>query len=179
MAERALWISKVPTNINPLSPTGFRLNIAKLPEVEFFCQEVNLPDITLGEVAVNTPFSRMPVAGDMLDFGTLDVQFLIDEDMNNFRAIKNWLFALGFPENHSQYTNFINQEQINAYNELAASMSEATLSILTNNSNSGKIVTFRNVFPVNLSGLQFSSTEPDINYLVGRASFRFTYYDFM
>jgi len=179
MASRAQWTSKVPDNINPLSPTGFRLNIAKIPEVEFFCQEVNLPDITLGESAVNTPFSRLSTPGDMLDFGTLDVQFLVDEDLTNFRAIKNWLFALGFPKNHAQYTNYINRDQINRYNELAASMSEATLSILTNNSKSGKIVSFRNVFPINLSGLQFNSTEPDVNYLVGRASFRFTYYEFM
>jgi hypothetical protein len=176
---RALWTSKVPSNINPLSPTGFRFNIAKLPQIEFFCQEVNLPDITLGESTVNTPFSRIHTPGDMLDFGTLDIQFLVDEDLTNFRAVKNWLFALGFPQNHEQYTNFISQDQINTTNELAASTSEATLSILTNNSNSGKIVSFRNVFPINLSGLQFNSTEPDVNYLVGRASFRFTYYEFM
>lgn len=176
---RALWASKVPSNINPLSPTGFRFNIAKIPQIEFFCQEVNLPDITLGEVPVGTPFSKIHVPGDMLDFGTLDLQFLVDEDLTNFRAIKNWLFALGFPQNHEQYTNFINQDQINTTNELAASTSEATLSILTNNSNSGKIVSFRSLFPISLSGLQFNSTEQDVNYLVGRASFRFSYYEFM
>lgn len=176
---RALWASKVPNNINPLSPTGFRFTVAKIPEVEFFCQEVNLPDITLGESLVNTPLSKMYVPGEMLDFGTLDIQFLIDENLSNFRAIKNWLVALGFPEDHTQYTNYINQDQINRTSELARSMSEATLSILTNNSNENKIVVFKNVFPINLGGLQFTATDPDVNYLVGRASFRFTYYEFL
>jgi hypothetical protein len=176
---RALWASKVPSNINPLSPTGFRFNIAKLPEVEFFCQEVNLPDITLGESVVNTPLSRMYVPGETLDYGTLEVQFLIDEEMKNFRSIKNWITALGFPEDHSQYANFVSQDEIARYNELARSYSEATLSILTNNNNESKIVVFRNLFPINLAGLQFTSTEPDVNYLVGRASFRFTFYEFM
>jgi hypothetical protein len=176
---RALWASKVPSNINPLSPTGFRFNIAKLPEVEFFCQEVNLPDITLGEVTVNTPLSRMFVPGETLDYGTLEVQFLIDEEMRNFRSIKNWITALGFPEDHSQYSNYISQDEIARYSELARSYSEATLSILTNNNNESKIVVFRNLFPINLAGLQFTSTEPDVNYLVGRASFRFTFYEFL
>jgi len=179
MAERALWASKVPSNINPLAPTGFRFNITRLPEIEFFCQEVNLPDITLGETFMNNPLIRIPVPGEMLEFGTLEIQFLIDEDLVNFRAIKNWMFGLGFPRSHADYTNYQNQAEIAQVSELVKNMSDGTLSILTNNSNQNKIVSFRGLFPVSLSGLQFGATDSDINYLVGKASFRFQFYDFM
>jgi hypothetical protein len=176
--SQAEWVTKVPSNINPLSPQGFRFNITKLPEVEFFCQNVNLPGITLGDPEVNTPFSRIPVPGDMLTFDTLRIQFLVDEDLKNFRAVHNWMYGLGFPISHQQYRNYVGEQNFPMFDELTRNFSDATLLILTNNSNPGIIVNFRNVFPVELSTLEFTATDQDITYFVGTASFRFTYYEF-
>lgn len=179
MSERALWMSKVPSNINPLSPTGFRLSIAKLPEIEFFCQEVNIPDITLGEVNFDTPLSRIPVPGDKLSFGNLEVQFLVDEDMKNYKSVWDWMIGLGFPRNNTDYTNYMNRSnQIQQNKELTRNTTDATLAILTNNSNQNIIINFRGLFPIGLNGLTFNSTEGDVNYLIGRATFAFNYYEF-
>ena len=38
-----------PANINHLNVVGFEVNIARLPNVEFFCQRVNVPGVILGE----------------------------------------------------------------------------------------------------------------------------------
>ena len=179
MSERALWLAKVPSNINPLSPTGFRLHISNLPEMEFFCQEVNIPDITLGEVNFDNPLSRTPLPGDKLDFGNLEVQFLVDEDMKNYKAVWNWMIGLGFPRNWTDYQNYSNRtNQIQQNKGVSKDTTDATLAILTNNSNQNIIINLRGLFPVSLGGLTFSSTDGDVNFLVGRASFAFDYYEF-
>ena len=61
----------IPNNINPLSPTGFRLSITKIPEVTYFCQEANVPEIGLESIDVGTPFSVSALPGEMLRFGEI------------------------------------------------------------------------------------------------------------
>ncbi len=180
--SRALWASKVPTNINPLSHNGFRLNIDKIPELDFFCQEINIPNLTLGQYNFDTPLSKTPIPGDKLEFGDFEVQFLIDEDMKNYKSIWDWMIGLGFPRNHTDYSNFIERSRTNGIRQNAAvtaATSDATLQILTNNSNGNKIISFRGLFPIGLGGLQFSAVDQDVNYLIGRATFAFDYFEFV
>jgi len=168
-----------PSNINPLSPVGFTFSIQKLPELTFFCQEVNLPGLTLGEPEFVNPFARVPVPGETITYDQLIVQFLIDEDMANFKAVYNWIVALGFPETYSQYTSFLTDEQRGSLNELASNYSDGTLTILNNNNRPSQSVDFIDMFPTNIDTLQFSSTQQDVQYLIGRATFRFSYYKFL
>lgn len=167
-----------PDNINPLSPVGFLFNISKLPQLSFFCQEVNLPGLTLGEPEFITPFARVPIPGETLSYEQLTIQFLIDEEMQNYKSIYNWLVGLGFPENYTQYVNFKNTDDINTVYDLSTNYSDASLIILNNNNTTSQEVLFRDVFPVALDSIQFQSDQSDINYLVGRATFRFSYYTF-
>lgn len=169
----------VPDNINPLSPNGFKFSITKLPELTFFAQEVNLPGLQLGEPEFGTPFARVPVPGETLTYDTFEIRFLIDERMKNYKALYGWLIALGFPENYNQYTNFIEQDQINTISELAANYSDATLQILTNTNNPNQVVQFYDIFPISLSSLTFQTLNQDVNYLGASATFKFSYYKFL
>ena len=63
----------IPDNLTPLSPNGFMLSIAKLPEVNFFCQQVDLPQVDLGNIEQMTPLSIVQIPGEMLSFGELHV----------------------------------------------------------------------------------------------------------
>lgn len=167
----------VPSNINPLSPNGFKFNITKLPTIDFFCQEVNLPEITLGQATLANPFSDQPIPGDKLEFGILNVKFLIDEDMQNYTSIQNWLIGLGYPQNYEQYKNYIRQDDRNVTNELLQNLSDGVLQILNNSNNPSKTIQFRDMFPISLSTLTFLSTSQDVTYLVGDASFRLGWYE--
>lgn len=168
-----------PSNINPLSPNGFMFNISKLPDVNFFCQSINLPGLNLPSIAQGTPFSDAEIPGDKLTYDTLDLQFLVDEQMLNYTSIHNWITALGFPQSYDQYINFISADQKNKTNELMQNYSDGVLQILNNSNNPSKTIQFRDLFPVSLSALTFLSTSDDVQYLVGNVSFKFTYYEFM
>lgn len=178
----AEWKTKIPENINPLSPSGFKFKIAKLPQLEFFCQTVNLPAITLGEPMFGTPFTPIPIPGETMTFGDLTVQFLVDEDMSNFRALQGWLYGLGFPSDYQQYVNFQKLDTVvggtAGGTDLTRNYSDASLFILTNNNSENIIVNFKNMFPTSLESLTFSGVEADVNYLIGSATFKFTYYEF-
>ena len=176
----AQWTTKLPQNINPLSPTGFRFNIQKLPGLQFFCQTVNLPGIVLGDPSFGTPFARVPVPGETLTFADLNVQFLVDEDMANYKAIQGWLYGLGFPQDYQQYVKFqqFDKTSIGPNNDLSKNYSDASLFILTNNSTENILLSFRNLFPASLEGLTFTGVDADVNYLIGNATFKYSYYEF-
>lgn len=172
----------IPSNINPLSPNGFKLSINKLPGVSYFAQEVNLPELSLGDIEMGTPLSRAKIPGEMMTFGDLNFQFIIDENMTNYTAIYNWMTGLGFPNTHQEYTDYI-EEQTKSTNplrniydtsEIAKGYSDGTLEILASNNVPVKSVIFTDLFPVSLSSLTFQSTVSDIVYLIGNASFKYT-----
>lgn len=169
----------LPENINPLSPNGYMFTLQRLPELSYFCQEVSLPAITLPEATQLNPFSRIPLSGDQIDFDTLRVQFLIDEKMANYRAIHDWIVGLGFPENNSQYTQYIEGASIPGISEVAKSSSDATLVILGNNNMPIQVIQFADCVPESLESVTFTSTNQDVQYLIGSASFKYTYYKFV
>jgi hypothetical protein len=169
----------IPDNISPLSPNGFMFSVKKLPQINFFCQQVNLPGITLGAPEFGNPFNVAPIPGETLTYDSLDVQFLVDENMENYRAIYNWVVALGFPETYTQYLNFVNSNELNQTSELAKNYSDATLTILGSNNKPVQNIQFHDTFPVSISSLTFQSTNQDVQYLVGTATFRYGYYKFV
>ena len=169
----------LPQNINPLSPNGFNFTVLKLPSITFFCQQANLPGLTFGEPAFANPFASVPVPGDHITYDTLNVNFLIDETMTNYKAIWNWIIALGFPQSYDQYISFVNSDQSGVLNELAKNYSDATLEILGSSNKAVATVQFVDVFPVSLDSIMFQSTNQDVPYLVGTATFRYSYYKFI
>ena len=168
----------LPSNINPLSPNGFSFSITKLPEVSFFSQQVSIPQISLGSIDQGTPFVMVPIPGEIMTFGELDLQFIIDEDMANYKALFAWIQGLGFPEDNKQYTDMLARDTVNQ-TELSKNYSDAILGILSSSNNPTTAIRFVDVFPVSLSSLTFNSTSQDVQYLIGSASFKYSYYNFI
>jgi hypothetical protein len=151
-----------------------------LPGLQFFCQTVNLPSIVLGDAEFGTPFSRIPVPGETLTFTDISVQFLVDEDMKNYKALQGWLYGLGFPKDYQQYVNFQKLDQVSGglNGDLSTNYSDASLFILTNNNSENILVSFKNLFPSSLESLTFTGVDTDVNYLIGNATFKYSYYEF-
>jgi len=168
----------VPDNINPLSPNGFMFSVQKLPEVTFFCQEANLPGITIGAPEFANPFSLQPIPGETITYDTLNVKFLVDEHMHNYLSIFNWITALGFPQGYDQYVSYFSEDQRGVLKELVKNYSDGTLSILNSSNKVVKNVHFVDMFPVSLDSLVFQSDNNDVQYLVGNVTFRYGYYKF-
>lgn len=165
-----------PDNFSFLSPTGFRFQIQKIPNVNYFCTSANLPDISLGEVSQDNTFIRIPIPGDKLTFGRLDLEFQVDEDLVNFREIYDWMIGLGYPDNFQQRASLQKTLQSNAISSERV-YSDATLVITTAQYKPNIEVKFIDTYPVSLGSLEFATTGTDIEYLQGRVSFVYRKYE--
>ena len=165
-----------PANLNPLSPNGFNFSITKLPDVSFFCQRVQIPSITLASATQYNPFVDRPIPGEIMTFSELTLSFLVDENMDNYKAIFNWIVALGYPEDNLQYSNFVNSQANTIYSELAKNYSDATVGVLDSNNVATNAFKFYDLFPISLDPIQFESTAMDVNYVIGSATFKYSYF---
>lgn len=166
-----------PTNRNYLSPIGFKFKLEHAPNVDFFCNSANIPGINLG-VAIQPNYLKMiDHPGDMLTFEDLTLSFLVDENLENYMEIWNWMTALGFPENIGEFIDYQEEYKIGNNTNNFPEQSQASLEILNSNYKPQTKVKFKGVFPFSLTTLQFDSRERDYNYFTANVVFKYTMYN--
>ena len=163
-------------NRNFLSPVGFKFTLAKEPKVAFFCNSLIIPEISLGTAIQSNYLKDIDVPGDKLTYGDFSLRFLIDENLENYMAIHNWLTGLGYPETTQQYKDFIVEDNIS--NPLNA-FSDGSVYILNSNYQTVSIVKFKDLFPIYLSSLEFEASDTDINYFTAEVTFKYTVYNIL
>ncbi len=162
-------------NRNFLSPVGFKFTLSKDPKISFFCNSARIPEISLGSAVQSTYLKDLDIPGDRLTYGDFSLRFLVDENLENYMAIHNWLTGLGFPETAQQYRDVTtNNDGIEDTNE---QFSDGSLHILNSNFRDSAIVKFRDLYPVSLTSLEFEATDSDINYFTAEVSFKYTVYN--
>ena len=160
-------INNQPKDQSFLSPLGFRLQIKKTPNMNYFVQKASVPDISLGQADVDTPFTKIPFPGTRLTFGNLQVTFKVDENMENYLEIYSWLKSIGFPDNFEQYAGIANKSLASG----DGIFSDINLTVLTSAMNPNLEFTFYDCFPVDLSELEFDSTLSDVEYITATVTF--------
>lgn len=166
------------SNRNFLSPVGFKFSLAKNPKISFFCNSARIPEITLTVLQQPTYLKDIDVPGDKLLYGDLSLRFIVDEDMENYMAIHNWMTGLGFPETAEQYANLLEDPiDITQPGDPKKQFSDGTLYILDSNFNTSATVKFKDLFPFSLSSLDFDSTLTDTQYFTASATFKYTVYN--
>ena len=163
---------RIPSNFNILSPVAFDFSIHMLPNVTYFIQTANLPDLSLGSITIPTPVRDYPIAGDQLELGTLDVGFLVDEDLANYLEIWNWMRALGGVTSAEEYARRSVDGDM-GISEGGGLISDATLTILTNSMNANKSVVFEDCFPTSLGALSLMTSADSIDAITCDVSFSF------
>tara|TARA_B100000287_G_scaffold83973_1_gene76651 strand:+ start:167 stop:715 length:549 start_codon:yes stop_codon:yes gene_type:complete len=171
----ANWYQDQLTNKNYLSPIGFVFNLDKARKVSFLCQRASIPDITLGVVELPTRgMVPIPVEGN-IQYGNLEVEFLVDEDLRNYMELHNWIRALGTPQSMAERTAWNTKYQ--GLPSEDARVSDATLQVLNNNNIVNFDVVFKNLFPTSLSTIQFDVTQSDNEFFTATASFDYMLYE--
>lgn len=162
----------IPANMNFLSPFNFKFQLQRAPTVNFFIQKVNLPGFYLPPIDANNPLLRIPFEGDHLMYEELDITFKVDEDLQNYLEIHNWLRGLGKPT-FQEYADLVNQPVY-----LGKSLrSDITLEILSSAKRPNYRVVFKDAFPISLGNMVFNTTDEDVDYLEVEAKFRYIIYD--
>ena len=185
-------LKRQPTELDYADPTKFAFKIMKLPTVEFFITQANIPGVNLGEAIFPTPLKQIPTQGDELTFDNLEISFLVDEKLTNYRELHQWLVGIGFPKARSQFSSFKsenadafptnNQVKGEATNTGVATgtqamYGDATLTVMTSKNNPIMEVRFSDLYPVSLSALQFDQQLTDTTYLTASCTFTYKLYE--
>ena len=148
-------LANQPKNINYLTNVQFKFELVGYPEINFFVQAVNLPG--LSTQSVQMPFPRQPGIQKnlgVIEFEILSLQFLVDEYLNNYTAIWNWMMAKD------------------------ASNTSAILTLLSSHMNPFLEVHFNSIYPIGLSELLFDSSSVEPEYKVANLQMTYTHYRF-
>ena len=150
---------------NYLSTGGFDIKIARLPNVEFFSQKLLLPGVTANAVETQTPLRAFYNVPDHLRYADFDLSFIIDENMQNYREIYEWLKGIGTPDNLSQYDK-LNESQ-------EGLVSDVTVLLLNSHKNPNISFTFQNAFPIGLTPVSMDITSQDVVYAEATVTMRY------
>ena len=173
---------KTDINRSILNRNNFKLLIDKVPTVEYYVRTVNIPGITFGETvqAAGVGLDAF-FPGDKASFDTLEVSFIVDEDLENFTEMYNWIDSIVPISNTKNFETYTDTAR-NKTNVLASidndlnQYSDITLVLNTNKNIPNRFIRFHDCFPVSLGSIELESGA-DAEPATVSVSFRFTYYE--
>ena len=191
MATAQSPLARQPEQLDYASPTQFRFGIQQLPKVEFFTINATLPGIEGTSVDVSNPFKNIAIMGEKLVYNDLTITFIVDEFLDNYQSLHNWMVGYGFPSDRAQFRKHRDVTSNTPAGGSTPSVdilgkavsdkamySDAFLMILSNKNNPILNVNFQNVFPISLSGLDYTQGATDVEYMTADVSFKYQIYKF-
>lgn len=187
MAVQETTAQRQPTKLDYSSQIQFRFEILYLPLVEYFIQSANVPGLQLGTATVPTPLYDYPVPGDTITFNPLNLTFLVDENLNNFKELHTWISRLGFAESNTEFADLLasgrppqvtpsTKDRVSAPLPEQGIYSDATLTILNSKNIPKTEIRFKNIYPTSISDLDYNIVGTDVDYVTCSASFNYLGY---
>ena len=159
------WYKSQLKNRNYLSPLGFKLELELFDGVDFFCQQANIPEITMPVTQVPTRYRSVPIVpGGGVTFGDFSVQFIIDEDLVNYNSIQKWIRRNG---NDGGDSTIVPGEP---------EYSNGRLLITTSNYQVKKAIVFKGLFPISITSVPFDAPVTDQEYFTANVVFKYHNY---
>lgn len=157
-----------------LQTNSFQLVLPRFPKTEFFSTDFVMPQLALPAANVATPFTNLPFAGDKPVFSPMQFNFMVNEDMSNFEEVYNWIHSIGFAESYDNYNNYQNKDLPHQI----LGEQDAKVIILSSKGNPIRTITFFDAIPISLSGMQFTSQDPETNYVKASVAMSYSRYAF-
>ena len=161
-------------NRNFLSGVAFKFNLAKFPKVDFFSNSAIIPVLNLELAQQASYLKNIAVPGERLTYGDFTLRFLVDENMENYKSVYDWLTGLGFPETTKEFADIIKDSD--GQTDPKEAFCDGTLRILNSNYREVAKVKFNDLFPISLTSLDFDATNTDVQYFTAEATFKYTLY---
>ena len=92
--------------------------------------------------------------------------------------IQKWIRGLGYPESLKEIFDLQKEkDRVDTYDSgLMDIYSDGTLTVLTSSQNPKFKIMFKDLWPYNLTTLNFDATDTDIEYFTADVSFKYTMY---
>ena len=158
-------------NVNFLQPTAFNLSIDRknFANLQFFCQAILHPSLNMN--AAEVPYKRIssvPFAGDKLTFSELTAIIIVDENLNSYTEMYNWMQRI------------VQNDEVKAVDKTATTpptYCDMTVNILSSHNNTTRRIKYYDCIPVSLGDMTLESTVGDVQYVTFPATFRFSTFE--
>jgi hypothetical protein len=172
-------LTRTPINPNSLHPNKFQLNFSRAPNIQYFCQTLSMPGISLSEAIQQTPFVDLYVPGEKAIYDLLNVTFIIDETLQSWLEIHDWIRAMTFPEKYEEYKTLpsLYKKSSGAEKPNFPQYADCTVTLLSSANLPQYKFVFYDCFPTTLSSFVISTTDSPDNVITADATFRYSYYD--
>ena len=153
---------------NFLQPTGFKIVILRkrFKNLEFFAQSVQHPDLSVAPAVAQFRGTNAQLPGDKLEYGSLAIEAIMDENMNVYKEMHNWL--TGTVENkYTAPSSLTSRDQdVTTY--------DISLMVLSSHNNTIDTIKYKDTFPISIGSVNFQSTVDGVQYVTFPITFAYT-----
>ena len=181
-------LARQPTEFNYSQTNQFKVHLSLFPKTEWFVVRANIPSVTLGTAVQPTRLIDMPIIGDKLTYDHFYFTFIVDEKLQNYMELHDWLVNIGFPLSHTQFqsqtrTDGVTRPVGKTFDTKVAGFgkesdrdlySDITMFILSSKNNPIAVIKFFESFPINLTNIEYSQQLTDTTYAECTATFAYT-----
>lgn len=165
------YLNDTPKNKDFLRPSNFRFFIRSIPHVNYFVTEVNMPGLLLKTIQLPNQTRTLPLSGDHPTYEPLQITFMVDEDMNNWLELHNWISGLGYPLSTDQYKNYKDSKP------KFEKKSTGLLYFQTGAKNLNIEVTFHDIHPFTVGNFVMRTADQQAQPVMASAGFNYAYYE--
>ena len=174
-------LTRNPANPNFQHPNKFQLNFSRLPNMQYFCQSVSIPGISMSEVPRNTPFVDIYSPGEKAIYDLLNVTFMVDEELKSWLEIHDWIRAMTKVKDFEEYRKLpILNKYASTSHDIRGDFpqySDASLVLFSSSNKEYFRFKFYDVFPTTLSTFVMNTQDSPDSIITADATFRYSYYD--
>ena len=180
----ATWGGSLPDNLSYLAPTQFELLVKKLPNTKYFATGVNIPSVSVGETLQPTRLgATVKLPGDKIQFGEITITFIVDENMENWTELYNWMEGITASTDTEKYRLLVGGnkregEEQDGSGDFDQLHSDMTIVVTTAANNPNRYVRIQDAYPSALGEIAMDTTVAGgISYVTCTASFQFTSFE--
>ena len=137
---------------NFLSSGKFLINLSRLPGVDFYCQSISTPDVTVNTTNVNYIAGHTFETDTQISYGNLTINFIVDENLNNYNQVLNWLKGIS-PDTSLEESKKLYDES----KQIGSGFDYTDIELIFPKSKQTYV--YKNCTPTSLSGLEFNVSE--------------------
>jgi hypothetical protein len=168
-------LNRLPANTNYLQASKFLITFDRIPNVQYFCQEVNLPGLQIPISVIHTPLLDFQSPGTKIQYSPFVMTFNVNEDISNWKEMYDWFLSMASPTGF-QERNYLAEK--NSKKTTGKLYSDITLTVLSALNNPIVKVRFVETFPISLTDIQFDTKSSAENIITATCTFNFDYFYF-
>ena len=180
----ATWAGSLPDNLSYLAPTQFELIVKKLPNTKYFATGVNIPSVNIGESLQPTRLgANIKLPGDKINYGELTITFIVDENMENWTEMFNWMEGITASTDTEKYRLLVGAnkkegEPQDYSGDDKEMYSDMTIVVTTAANNPNRYIRIQDAYPSTLGEITMDTTVAGgLSYVTCTATFFFTNFE--